>query len=390
MIEARYDKKRISLDEEACADLRHNENLADGSTRRSVEELALPTIASSSSQERLDSAPPQESLKLDLMEEEEPKKDKWLDFEDYVKSHCKGTSLEVARRLAKEGISLIQKIKKGLFQEEPHENRVVAFCWGMVFHAVNKKRPFVEGTVDIKDPEHRIFNFLFRTPSCYGRSSSHYMIRSIAVDEGRWAGCKHFGIDLDSLPAGMKTVLFGKIRSVDNLEHIYIKIEAHGSNFHFLTDPNARRNAWQPLAHTAGFIKAMSKRIFPKVFGDIGKGEYTKKEFLLMEDKQTIFSLIEQIKQQDPTIATPPEADILEWGFSIVRTFFETTMELDTIDTELKDKIRIYIEDVKRRYPKPTQKGNEVDMGDSVDEHENSDEDNLVSFSNNNNANDSE
>jgi len=387
MMEVRFDQTRSSIGAEASAATKKDENLPDGVLRRSTEGLALPIIRRAS-QERLE---PEEALEIDLMEEE-PKKGKWHDFEDYVKTHCKGITIDVARRLAKEGISLIQRIKKGLVDEEPHENMIVAFCWGMVFHAIHKKRPFVEGTVDIKDPEHRIFNFLFRTPSCYGRTSSHYMTRVIPIEEGRWKGSKHFGIDLESLPAGMRTLLFGKIRSVDNIDHIYIKIEAHGSNFHFLSDPNARRNAWQPIAHMGGFIAAMSKRLFPKVFGDIGKGEHTKKEFLLMDDKEIILDLIDQIKAQDPTVAIPPLADINEWGFSIVRTLFEQTLELDTISPELKDKIQSYNEDVNRRYPKSTQKGNEVDMGDSVDEHEQSDEDNLVATSatNNNNASDSE
>lgn len=386
-MEVRFGQTRSSSGAEAAAAPKKDENLPDGLLRRSTDGVAVPIIRSAS-QERLK---PEEALEIDFMEEE-PKKGKWHDFEDYVKTHCKGITIDVARRLAKEGISLIQRIKKGLAHEEPTEKKVVAFCWGMVFHAIHKKRPFVEGTVDIKDPEHRIFNFLFRTPSCYGRTSSHYMTRVIPIEEGRLKGSKHFGIDLDSLPAGMRTLLFGKIRSVDKIEHIYLKIEAHGSNFHFLSDPNARRNAWQPIAHTGGFIAAMSKRLFPKVFGDIGKGEHTKKEFLLMEDKQTIFELIEQIKNRDPTVAIPPEADILEWGFSIVRKLFEETLKLDTIDHELKGKIQTYVEDVNRRYPKPTQKGNEVDMGDSVDEHEQSDEDNLVATSaaNNNNASDSE
>jgi len=316
----------------------------------------------------LESGEPEMEI-LELVDE--PKKLEWDAFKQYVRDHCTGIEIEAACKHAKRGLRLIRKIKSGeLINVTPTENDIVAFCWGAMLHMVSKNQAFVEGTIDIEDQDYRIFNYLFSTPSCYGRYSSHYESRAIAIEEGKLKGWKHFGIDLDKLPAGMRTVMFGKILSTDKFTHTYLKMETHGANLNIFSDPNARRNIMQPIAHTGGLIVSQFKRHIPSVFGDVGGGPHARKEHLLEEDKKIILELIKQIQEQDQSIEPPTNHKIKEWGFAVAREFFKEILSLDSIQGDLRTKIQLYIEDINRRYPNLSQKGNEGSMGMSVFSYE--------------------
>lgn len=309
----------------------------------------------------------QEPQVLELLEiVDEPSEFIWKKFEQYVEEHCPGIDVKKAKKLAKQGKNLIQSIKDGLVAEEASDDQIVAFCWGAMLHMISKKQAFVEGMIDIEDPNHRIFNFLLSSPSCYGRKSSHYKDRAIPVAEGKGKGCSYFGIDIGGLPARKRTVQFGKLSVLDQSDHTFFKMENFGANLN-VADFNAWLNSWQVFPHAVELGISVAKKLLPGVFGEVGGGEYDKKEHLPGKDKTVIKELIKQIREQDLTLEPPIEKEITEkWGFALARRFFADALNSEAIQPELREKIEVYVADIDKRYPNLNQKGDEGTMGGSI------------------------
>lgn len=319
--------------------------------------------------EIIQESPPMESIEVPLNQQKATLN--WQAFKEYVRKHCPGVSINKAKQHAHAGIDLIQKLRRGEQINDPSEEQLRDFCWGAMLHAITKNEGFVEGTINIKDPDYRIFNFLFRIPSCYGRSSSHYPHRAILIEEGKLKDNSHFGVDLDSLPAQKGTVLFGKIDTLDKSHHTYFKMENYGANLNIYSDPNARKNIWQLVPHTFEFLISGAKKLAPNFFGEVGGGLNMRKEHLPGSDKKIIQNLIKEIQEQDHTFQAPTEKVITEYGFAIAIITFSKALKLETIQPELKDRIEKYIQEINRRYPNsPNQKGDEVLMANSILLHE--------------------
>jgi hypothetical protein len=332
----------------------------------------LQELISSAEQPNLLENASEEAPVMEMIELiDEPKKVNWEAFKQYVGDHCSGIEEKAAVRYACQGLDLIKRLKQGSIDRSASEEDVIAICWGKVAHSITKGDLFVEGMIDFKDENHAIFNFLYSTPSCYGRASTHYKTRAIRIENGTWKGYKHIGIDLEPLPSGMRTVVFGKIATTDEFDHTYLKMETSGTNLHVFSDLNAIRNIAQPLGHLGGLLVSQAKRNFPGVFGEVGGGEHDRKEHLPPNDRKTILELLEQIKEQDQSIQIPSKAVIDEWGFSKALDIFEAALQSSIIQSQLKAKIEQYMHEINLRYPNSShRKGNEIRMDDSVTGYE--------------------
>lgn len=286
----------------------------------------------------------------------------WKAFGNYVERHCPNITFERAKRLANDGTILIQKLMRNeKVALDNIDHKLICACWGLMLHACNKNRPFVEGTLDIKDIGLRIFNFFSLSPLIYQRKSSHYSSRAD----------RHFGIDLqaqgDPLPAGKRTVLFARINTLDGTPRTYLKMENWGANINFHNDKNAWYNSYQVFPHTLEFFASISKKLFPSVFGEVGGGEDHCKEHLSEEIKSTIKALFDKIKEQEKHINPPSNEQVKEYGYHIVIPFFEEMLDLDTLQDELKGEITTFINQFRETYPNnPWQKGGEVGVNDSL------------------------
>lgn len=298
-----------------------------------------------------------------MIEEVAPKKEtNWEAFNTYVTAHCKNVELERAKALAIEGLDIIRKLHNNQPVERSNlEEKMRAVCWGLMAHAAFKGQAYVEGTFDIKDPGYRIFNFFY--PIYYGRSSTHYKSRAIAITEGKWKGYKHVGVDLEDLPAEKRTVMLGKITTLDGSERIYLKPENYSANINWLSDPRALSpyTIGQTIVHGLEVVPSQAKRLAPSIFGEVGGGLNMRKEHMREEDKHKIKGLIKKINKPDVDI------DIDGYGFAAALPFLEATLRAEGISEELKEEIRSFLSSVLLRYDNCLhRKGDEVGMGDSV------------------------
>ncbi len=313
----------------------------------------------------LEEAPPQEVQMIEV--EADPRiEPNWEAFDHYVDLHCPGVDVQTARKLATEGIILIQKLRKNEPVEETNlDDQLVEACWGLMLHAITKNQAFVEGTIDIKDPEYRIFNFFF--PALYGRSSSHYNKRAIPIENGKWRDYKHFGADLSKLPANKRTVMLGKIATLDGSHRTYIKMENWGANLNLISHPNAMRNFYQVIFHSLEFFESAAKKAAPSVFGEVGGGLNMKKEHMLHKDAAEIATLIEKIQSKKQKMSPPKNSDITEFGFQVIVPYFEQTLREGAISDGLRTHIEDFLKRIQDRYGNNRyQKGNETSIGDSI------------------------
>ncbi len=147
----------------------------------------------------------------------------------------------------------------------------------LMVKAMERGKPFREGSFSIEDPGQRLKKFLDSCPEGYNRASSH--IR----DFQHLPGGGHRGIDID-LPCGHHTLLYGAMPkegfgASEGFEppsdRIFLKMEQHGCRL-FQTsqrgDPPAREtrlpDVREFLGHARGYLKTLLRtlsggRLFP-------------------------------------------------------------------------------------------------------------------------------
>ncbi|MBA3954470.1 hypothetical protein H0X48_04080 [Candidatus Dependentiae bacterium] len=112
-----------------------------------------------------------------------------------------------------------------LLVAEQYESNIKALVWFYFAQALAKNQQFNDGTFIIQDTSDRVFAYLKKCPSTYGRISTHFTsylkASQLSVDDK-----KQFGLDIDHLPSNKKTILFGV---VDPSRHLFfIKPESAG------------------------------------------------------------------------------------------------------------------------------------------------------------------
>lgn len=155
---------------------------------------------------------------------------------DYAKKQIV-TGANIARKINTTGYSCSER--------KEYLDTIISFCWFLYSQALEKNQLFTEGTFVIKDPNFKLFNFLYGyvdnfgstaekgeisyNPFAYNRVSSHFKpeLKENPVN-------RHFGIDirftqrssaLTSLPTNKRHILFGKLNSTDL---IFVKFENYG------------------------------------------------------------------------------------------------------------------------------------------------------------------
>ena len=288
----------------------------------------------------------------------------WEGLRSYVNQHCMGVKFEDAKKWATKGLQIIRDLRlENPVTQSDLEKKLVYVCWGLVAHAITKRQEFAEGTIHYRDPGLRLFNFF--APIYYGRRATHYQKRAqVPFSEGKLKGYAHFGYDPDlPLPAGKGAVLIGAIDG-DN-QPIYIKMEDAGANLNPF-DPRALKKLHHVILHTIGFFKSQAKRNLPSIFGDVGEG--ARKEHMLPEDKKEIEDLFILCR------LTLNKHAFSEKGFSyaipeLLKAFNDDT----TLSSTTKERVGKYIELLERRYDYLThRKGNEIQIGESIEAYKNS------------------
>nr|NGX38202.1 hypothetical protein [Chlamydiota bacterium] len=305
--------------------------------------------------------PPILEESVDLEEPPELTAIDWEKFQKYVEAFCPRIDFEKeAQPLAQQGLEIRKNLYLGKTVDRTNlENKLNAVCWGLMAQADTKGESFVEGTLDIEDPEYRLFNFFF--PILYGRESSHYQERAIPVQGGKWNGYSHFGYDFNQLPANQGTVMMGRIQTRDSSKHIYLKMENWGANLHVWRDSlsavlkihHLPMHGWQYLVSQ-----------YQRWWGTVGTGENMRKEHMLPEDTEKFKELIEKIQPFAPDMTLP---DLKEYGIQDGFLYLTNALKLEKINQALKEEILAYSEKLKTQYKYPeSQKGNEVPMKDSI------------------------
>ena len=291
----------------------------------------------------------------------------WEAIENYVSQHCPGVPFNKVKEMASEGIQIIQKLRKNEKIEQTNlDNKLAAVCWGFMAHAITKGQPFVEGTFDINDPDNRIFHFFL--PTLYGRASSHYKKRTISFEKGPWSGYGHFGLDLNMLPSGKRSVMMGRIETRDRSNRTYLKMENWGANLNVRTDPRALANFHQVVAHSLEFFESQAKHNLPGIFGEVGGGLHMRKEHMLLKDKEKITQFIQEAQKHDPSIQM---SDLNEYGFQDAIPCLEDLTHNNHLRSDLQKEIEEYLDQLHARYDRlPHRKGNEIAVGDSILDYE--------------------
>jgi hypothetical protein len=133
-------------------------------------------------------------------------------------------STEVAQ-LIQQGNALITAIFNGRYHKVDNEERssldlkAKALVWALMARAIEKGQEFDEGTFLILDPDMHLYNFMM-TLGGYQRDSTHY--------KGRTQGPSQWGLDLQGLPKGKRTLLFDLVDANTSKQALFLKPENFG------------------------------------------------------------------------------------------------------------------------------------------------------------------
>ncbi len=133
------------------------------------------------------------------------------------------------------------------------------------------------------DREEKFFAYLFEnakaTGFIYRRLSSHYR-ESVTGPQ--------YGVDLEGLPRGLRTILFGKRKD----KSTYCKLEHHGCPPFWLPKFCSLKNFTAFILHTLGFFRALGREI-----GIFKVGKHDREEKLDPRIKKLFFKQIKHIKR---------------------------------------------------------------------------------------------
>jgi hypothetical protein len=213
----------------------------------------------------------------------------WDRFQAYVNAHCKGSDMRSVTVRAVGGMKLLQQLSRGETLSASSTGRVSDVCWGLMLYAVLLGQEFTAGSFDVYDPDHRVFQYLYSTPGCSGRPSSHYHGRTIGVPKEAYTS---FGIKVDrdgenELPSLKRTVLFAKIKVYDGSDHTFIKMENWDVNV------NAMSQRFYSLSNLVNTCGHTMEYLQPRPFVD--DKPHFRKERLHVEDKVKLTAIIKQV-----------------------------------------------------------------------------------------------
>ncbi|MEX0849395.1 MAG: hypothetical protein WD055_04140 [Candidatus Dependentiae bacterium] len=119
--------------------------------------------------------------------------------------------------------------------------RDLIWYWDALARMRNQR--FTEGTYQIFDPSGNVFDFIKNTPGAYSRISSHFTAYSTYNKMKK----EHYGLNIDGLPNGMTTLLFGTLTS--DKQRFFVKPESHGIE-----------DVTQAAAHGVSFAQAQARK----------------------------------------------------------------------------------------------------------------------------------
>ena len=181
---------------------------------------SVPRFPTEQNTQSVQSSPlPPEKLSMD---ESESFQEDFFGYVEKTKSVSK-VDFDEAQKLVQEGKHFLRQLRSGGFRScsrEEGRGLIVPLIWHLMARAFKKKSGFSEGMIVLEDPRHRVANFFSQFGS--KRMSSHYPDRVIGSS---------FGIDQPSkLPAGFRTVLFGKLLvPPGEKEWTFFKPETYGT-----------------------------------------------------------------------------------------------------------------------------------------------------------------
>lgn len=260
-------------------------------------------------------------------------------FIDYCEKFKVESNHEQAWSAAKEGIGYIQTIRKGNKLDVPISLEVIRkISWGLMGHAIAKAEGFEHGTFVIKDPSYHLFQTLMACPEVYGRESSHFRKAAICLDYGSLKGYRHFGIDIPNLPPNMRTVLFGKITTINDDDTIYIKFEEWGADFRITSSEKAKHF----FLHTFSFLGSQYRRL-----AGTNQADDTRKEHMREEHRSTIQRLFEKLRENEIN----PSLNLQNITITQVHKYFNELIDSDLpIPDSLKDEIQLFVRHLEDRY----------------------------------------
>lgn len=177
----------------------------------------------------------------------------------YREQHCDTFSLSEKQMFdyIDRGENIVNSLKKTDTKSKININEctdkdVCSIIWFLMAKATMIDEQYEQGMFAFPDEDKLIFNYLLKHPYVYGRISTHYQESSESHPQSPWIG--HFGIDprSGSLPAFMRTILFGHRQDGST----FIKIEEHGCppfwRWKFLT----LGNILEFLGHAFDYIRS--------------------------------------------------------------------------------------------------------------------------------------
>lgn len=223
-------------------------------------------------------------------------------FEVYLKNYCPGIRMRDALQYVADGKELFGKILSGETEHILPEEKTscLAKCvWYLMHYALNhQNKGFVEGTFDIADPDHKIFNFFHKTGAVYSRSSCHYPERT----EEQW-GIDIFPRDGTPLPSGKRTVLFGILATHDGSSRMFLKPENYGANVSVRP-----RELSDSIMHGVEYLlpkykktfqgSKVLKKKFPGVFSKY-PSEVIRKEQTSKRQRDRFLKIVNRMKAKD-------------------------------------------------------------------------------------------
>jgi len=272
-------------------------------------------------------------------------------FADYVREYYPNHKLQTALDFVGEGRALVQQISKGeVIIPNIRKHHLAAIDWYMYYRTVCQGDQFEQGCFVVRNPGNSLINFVLQCEGVYERKSTHFQDRLLPTFFKGKEQVTTYGIDISTedtdnklgLPAGMRTLNFAPIKSLDGLDWAFFKPETWG-----LSD-------WgQFVGHAYSYVVTRPAHLFSSPHGPNTRKEHVPPDIL--KEFLKLYS--------EATKGKPVPEEKKPFGIAGMKHLFE---QLQIDNAVVQQDIVAFLNKLRQRYDHLNiRNGDEVVMGES-------------------------
>lgn len=222
--------------------------------------------------------------------------------------------------------------------KEDLNKKAANFVWFCFALAISKDQSFEEGTFLISDPNLQLYKFLAELGQY--RKSSHF--NSYAkVTRKEYAVSSQMGLDLNNLPAGKGTLLFGKINEDSKKPE---------SDFMFIKPENYGVNWFSFPLHAQEYLFAQLRKRLPTAINPLGTDdeEYYRKERIPADVANAYSNIIKEIEElsieKNINFGIDFKENLKEahgLGINFIYSQLPILLNLENLSENIKDELKV-------------------------------------------------